>query len=63
MEGKGLLRDVIDLDATYGGGPDSEGIVAPVNGAGLPAAADSDDDEEIGMKRNEYLSSYMYIYI
>ena len=24
---------------------------------------DSDDDEEIGMKRNEYLSSYMYIYI
>jgi RNA polymerase primary sigma factor len=46
MEGKMLLRDVIDLDATYGGGPDSEGIVAPVNGAGLPAAADSDDDED-----------------
>ncbi|MDA0662692.1 MAG: sigma-70 family RNA polymerase sigma factor, partial [Proteobacteria bacterium] len=46
MEGKVLLRDVIDLDATYSGGPDSEGIVAPVNGAGLPAAADSDDDED-----------------
>ncbi|MEX2615760.1 MAG: RNA polymerase sigma factor RpoD, partial [Alphaproteobacteria bacterium] len=46
MEGKMLLRDVIDLDATYGGGPDSDGIVSPVNGAVLPAAADSDDDED-----------------
>ncbi|WP_029011166.1 RNA polymerase sigma factor RpoD [Azospirillum halopraeferens] len=34
MEGKMLLRDIIDLDATYGGGPDGEGLPE-----GLPAEA------------------------
>ena len=37
-----LLRDVIDLDATYGGGPDEEGRIVPPptvsNGASPPAA-------------------------
>ena len=36
VEGKVLLRDIIDLDATYGGGPGA--ATAPANGAG-PAAA------------------------
>ncbi|PWC33105.1 RNA polymerase sigma factor RpoD [Azospirillum sp. TSO35-2] len=42
MEGKMLLRDIIDLDATYGGGPDGEGIpeglAEVVETAGAPAA-------------------------
>ncbi|MCG5240057.1 RNA polymerase sigma factor RpoD [Azospirillum doebereinerae] len=44
MEGKMLLRDIIDLDATYGGGPDGEEIppealAEVVEGAAAPAAA------------------------
>ena len=40
-EGKILLRDIIDLEATYGGGPEAkamaaEGGVVPVDGAGQP---------------------------
>ncbi|MDR3518495.1 MAG: RNA polymerase sigma factor RpoD [Azospirillaceae bacterium] len=41
-EGKMLLRDIIDLDATYGGGPDSEGlpdvvlVAAPLDEAAMP---------------------------
>jgi len=40
-EGKILLRDIIDLEATYGGGPEAkamaaEGGVIPVDGAGVP---------------------------
>jgi RNA polymerase primary sigma factor len=41
MEGKMLLRDIIDLEATMGGGPGAEG-----GGANLdPADAQADDDE------------------
>jgi len=36
MEGKVLLRDIIDLEAMYGGGPD--GQAAAGNGAAAPAA-------------------------
>jgi RNA polymerase primary sigma factor len=36
MEGKVLLRDIIDLEAMYGGGPD--GQAAAGNGASAPAA-------------------------
>ena len=39
VEGKMLLRDVIDLDATYSGGPDAEGNNTPTNGAAVPGAA------------------------
>src|SRR4051812_27386781 len=59
MEGKMLLRDIIDLDATYGGGPDGEGLPegvvpaeglvpgaeAPAEGA-EPAAASPEGGEE-----------------
>ncbi|WP_207461961.1 RNA polymerase sigma factor RpoD [Azospirillum sp. SYSU D00513] len=39
MEGKMLLRDIIDLDATYGGGPDGEEIPAELaEGAPAPEA-------------------------
>ncbi|MBT5109265.1 MAG: RNA polymerase sigma factor RpoD, partial [Rhodospirillaceae bacterium] len=39
VDGKMLLRDIIDLDATYGGGPDAvKPVVAP--------AAEDDKDEE-----------------
>ena len=41
VNGEILLRDVIDLDATYGGGPDEEGRIVPPpavsNGAAQPA--------------------------
>jgi RNA polymerase primary sigma factor len=43
-EGKMLLRDVIDLDATYGGGPDSEGMAAPGNGAESDEMDEDDED-------------------
>ena len=36
-EGRMLLRDVIDLDATYSGGPDAEGNNTPTNGAAARA--------------------------
>src|SRR5258706_1939888 len=35
-EGKALLRDIIDLEAMYGGSPGADGTVA---GAGVPGAA------------------------
>jgi RNA polymerase primary sigma factor len=40
-EGRILLRDIIDLDATYGAGPDGQAaaIPAPVNGAPAPAGS------------------------
>jgi RNA polymerase primary sigma factor len=38
-EGKVLLRDVIDLDATYGGSPDGEAAAAANAPAGAPGAA------------------------
>ena len=41
MEGKMLLRDIIDLDATYGGGPDGEGLPE-----GVPAEALAGGSEE-----------------
>ena len=50
MDGRILLRDIIDLDATYGGGPDGE--VAP----GVPAADGEDkgeDDEEKSEKSED----------
>ncbi|MGQ9369840.1 RNA polymerase sigma factor RpoD [Azospirillum sp. ST 5-10] len=37
MEGKMLLRDIIDLDATYGGGPDGEGMPEGLPGDGMAA--------------------------
>lgn len=48
-EGKMLLRDIIDLDATYGGGPDAEGIPVPTDGEGAPAqeaGAEGEESEE-----------------
>ncbi|MBB3263709.1 RNA polymerase primary sigma factor [Azospirillum sp. OGB3] len=44
MEGKMLLRDIIDLDATYGGGPDGEEI--PEGLAETVEAAPEETDEE-----------------
>jgi RNA polymerase primary sigma factor len=38
MEGKMLLRDIIDLDATYGGGPDGEEIPAELAEGEAPEA-------------------------
>jgi RNA polymerase primary sigma factor len=47
MEGKMLLRDIIDLDATYGGGPDGEEIpealTEAVEGAAPPPAEDGEE--------------------
>ncbi|WP_298372746.1 RNA polymerase sigma factor RpoD [Azospirillum sp.] len=47
MEGKMLLRDIIDLDATYGGGPDGEEIpealAEVVEGAAAPPAEDGEE--------------------
>src|SRR5919202_3462776 len=46
-EGKMLLRDIIDLDATYGGGPDGEGMPPPAEGGEPTAeAAPRTEDEE-----------------
>src|SRR3954447_6438122 len=53
-EGKMLLRDIIDLDATYGGGPEgevAEGLPVPVAGEGEaagdpPARAEGEEGEE-----------------
>ncbi|PWC46207.1 RNA polymerase sigma factor RpoD [Azospirillum sp. TSA6c] len=43
MEGKMLLRDIIDLDATYGGGPDGEelpeGLAEVVDATGVAGTA------------------------
>jgi RNA polymerase primary sigma factor len=39
MEGKILLRDIIDLDATYGGGPEAEAATAASQGDGEAAEA------------------------
>ena len=39
-EGKMLLRDIIDLDATYGGGPEGEAA------EGIPAAAEGEGGAE-----------------
>ncbi|MCC7046857.1 MAG: RNA polymerase sigma factor RpoD, partial [Alphaproteobacteria bacterium] len=55
-EGRMLLRDVIDLDATYGGGPGAQGngqagIPAPIPAAGelpAPAAAPAGEAAEEG---------------
>ena len=44
-EGKVLLRDVIDLDATYGGGPQEEGADAEKDGE---AEGDAETSEEDG---------------
>ena len=44
VEGKMLLRDIIDLDATLGGAPGA--VAAPSNGAGPAADPDADADEE-----------------
>jgi RNA polymerase primary sigma factor len=41
MDGKMLLRDIIDLEATMGGGPGAEGGGANID----PADAQADDDE------------------
>ena len=41
VDGKVLLRDIIDLDATYGAGPDGEGQAAKTNGAAKPEGADA----------------------
>ena len=42
IDGDILLRDIIDLDATYGGGPDAEAI----NNAAADPAEEEDEDEE-----------------
>ena len=44
MEGRMLLRDIIDLDATYGGGP--EGQPGPEGGEGVAPAAEPGADGE-----------------
>ncbi|WP_448190005.1 RNA polymerase sigma factor RpoD [Azospirillum sp. sgz301742] len=52
MEGKMLLRDIIDLDATYGGGPDGEGLpdgVVPAEGL-APGAEPAEGDEPEGAR-------------
>ena len=41
VDGKVLLRDIIDLDATYGAGPDGEAQAAKTNGAAKPEGADA----------------------
>jgi len=51
LEGKMLLRDIIDLDATYGGGPDGEQIAAEELAEGeeeaeAPPPAGEETDEE-----------------
>ncbi len=46
MDGKTLLRDIIDLDATYGGGPGARANGA--NGADGAAADELDDEAELG---------------
>ncbi|MBP2292063.1 RNA polymerase sigma factor RpoD [Azospirillum rugosum] len=45
MEGKMLLRDIIDLDATYGGGPDGEEIPEGLAEV-VEAAAETEETEE-----------------
>ncbi|NYZ13289.1 RNA polymerase sigma factor RpoD [Azospirillum sp. RWY-5-1] len=44
MEGKMLLRDIIDLDATYGGGPDGEGVPPEAIAAGAPEATEAEPE-------------------
>ena len=39
MEGKVLLRDIIDLEAMYGAGPDAQNAAVPGNGATPPPVA------------------------
>ena len=46
MEGKMLLRDIIDLDATYGGGPDGEGLPEGVPAEALAGGGEAEGGEE-----------------
>ena len=50
IDGDILLRDIIDLDATYGGGPEGAATPAPAatngSGAAQPADAKDKDDEK-----------------
>jgi RNA polymerase primary sigma factor len=39
MEGKVLLRDIIDLEAMYGAGPDGQAATAAANGGAVPVGA------------------------
>ena len=50
-DGKMLLRDIIDLDATYGGGPDGPQVAPPVEADGETpgegeASAEAEDDRD-----------------
>ncbi|MGI9417827.1 MAG: RNA polymerase sigma factor RpoD [Geminicoccaceae bacterium] len=57
-EGKVLLRDVIDLEATYGGGPQGEGAETAQSEKdgdaedGVDAAVQEDEDEKAAKKAN-----------
>ncbi|WP_431862683.1 RNA polymerase sigma factor RpoD [Azospirillum sp.] len=46
MEGKMLLRDIIDLDATYGGGPDGEGLPEGVPAEAMGEQAERTEEPE-----------------
>ncbi len=45
QEGRMLLRDVIDLDATYGGGPDADPAKAGLTDAPIPAEEEPEEPE------------------
>ncbi|HZH28236.1 MAG TPA: RNA polymerase sigma factor RpoD [Azospirillaceae bacterium] len=45
-EGKMLLRDIIDLDATYGAGPDGDEEAAAMERDGVPEDGDAEDEPE-----------------
>ncbi|MGH1482484.1 MAG: RNA polymerase sigma factor region1.1 domain-containing protein, partial [Geminicoccales bacterium] len=51
-EGKVLLRDVIDLDATYGGGPQEEGAAAEKDPDALDDSTSPDEDGQAAKKAN-----------
>ena len=46
LEGKMLLRDIIDLDATYGGGPDGEGLPDGIPPEALAEGAEPEAEAE-----------------
>ncbi|MCW2247196.1 RNA polymerase primary sigma factor [Azospirillum fermentarium] len=56
LEGKMLLRDIIDLDATYGGGPDGEGLPDGIPPEALAEGAEPEaeaEEQPEGLERPE----------
>ena len=53
LNGQILLRDIIDLDATYGGGPEAEAANAAVAADAAAAAGDSGSEKESGNGEDE----------